>query len=245
MEQTIINNSHTVKQALCEMANPTKALILGRFFKTGVGEYGQGDIFWGITVPQQRFVAKQFNNLALPEIEKLLADKIHEVRLTGALILVDQYQHCRNKEDKKSYLDFYLNNIKAFNNWDLIDLTAPNIIGNYLVNNQNSELLNRLSRSNNIWSKRAAMVANLTLIKNGDCATAIDLARLYLKEKHDLLHKATGWILREVGKREPDTLLAFLNKYAFRMPRVMLRYSLEKLPPTLQQKYLKTDHELN
>jgi len=236
-------NYQVVRQALQQLANPTKATLLSRFFKTGPGEYGQGDIFWGIMVPEQRSVAKYFKNLPLPEIRKLLLDPIHEVRLTGGLILVDQCQH--NPNQHQDYLDFYLNNVTCFNNWDLIDLTAPRIIGGYLVDNQNDKLLVKLSHSRNLWTRRAAMVANLVLIKSGDYQTAIRLAEQYLTERHDLLHKATGWVLREVGKHDQELLLSFLDKHAGRMPRVMLRYSLEKLPEPLRQKYLKARHELN
>jgi 3-methyladenine DNA glycosylase AlkD len=236
--KSVQNSYSVIRQALQKLANPAKAAILGRFFKTGPGEYGQGDIFWGITVPEQRTVAKRFANLPLDIIKKMLADPIHEVRLTAGLILVDQCRH--NPSQHQDYLDFYLNNIASFNNWDLIDLTAPKIIGQYLVNNQNKKLLllKELSRNDNLWARRAAMVANLTLIKHGDYRTALRMAPQYLKERHDLLHKATGWILREVGKRNQTALLNFLDHWASRMPRVMLRYSLEKLPAPLRQKYL-------
>lgn len=230
------NSYLAIRQSLKKLANPVKAAILSRFFKTGPGEYGQGDIFWGITVPEQRIIAKRFTNLSLTVIKKMLADPVHEVRLTAGLILVDQYQH--NPNQHQNYLNFYLNNISSFNNWDLIDLTAPKIIGQYLVNNQNKKLLKELSHNNNIWARRAAIVANLTLIKSGDYQTALQMAPQYLKEHHDLLHKATGWVLREVGKHNQTALLDFLDHWASRMPRVMLRYSLEKLPESLRQKYL-------
>ncbi len=236
INQATDNSYQAVRQALQQLANPAKATILSRFFKTGPGEYGQGDIFWGITVPGQRTVAKRFSNLPLKEIRKLLVDPIHEVRLTAGLILIDQYQKNPNKH--LVYLDFYLSNLNSFNNWDLIDLTAPKIIGEYLVNNQNDTLLNDLSRHKNMWARRAAMVANLTLIKSGDYQTALKMATKYLDERHDLLHKATGWVLREVGKRDQTALLNFLDKWASRMPRVMLRYSLEKLPEPIRQQYL-------
>lgn len=243
INQSAKNDYQAVRQALQQLANPAKAAILSRFFKTGPGEYGQGDIFLGITVPEQRTIAKHFANLPLSEIKKLLTDPIHEVRLTAGLILVDQYRLNPNKH--QDYLDFYLNNIASFNNWDLIDLTAPKIIGKYLVNNQNNTLLIELSHSNNLWARRAAMVANLTLIKSGDHKTALIMAKQYLTEQHDLLHKATGWVLREVGKRNQSALLNFLDQQASRMPRVMLRYSIEKLPEPLRQKYLQVRYVLN
>lgn len=243
LKQQSANDYQTIRQALQQLANPAKAAILSRFFKTGPGEYGQGDIFWGITVPQQRSMVKQFSNLSLIEIKKMLADPIHEVRLTAGLILVDQYQH--NPDKHQDYLDFYLNNIERFNNWDLIDLTAPKIIGQYLVKNKNNNLLKNLSYSKNMWARRAAMVANLSLIRAGDYQTALIMAKQYLTEQHDLLHKATGWVLREVGKRNQPALINFLDHQASRMPRVMLRYSIEKLPEPLRQKYLKTRYEIN
>jgi len=225
--------------ALKKLANPEKAAILSRFFKTGPGEYGEGDVFWGITVPEQRLIAKNFIDLPLFEIKELLTSPIHEVRLTGALILVEKFKKSRDQKELEDILDFYLNNLKCFNNWDLIDLSAPKIIGYYLLENPTKKkLLGRLSQNSNMWVRRAAIVANLPLIKNNDCETTITLANKYLKEDHDLLHKATGWLLREVGKQDENKLLDFLDKNASQMPRVMLRYSLEKLSPELRKKYL-------
>lgn len=226
--------------ALKKINNPTKAKILARFFKTGPGEYGEGDIFWGITVPEQRLIAKQYILLDLTEIEQLLKNPVHEIRLTAALILVEKINKSKDNSELKIILDFYLNNLESFNNWDLVDLSAPKIIGSYLVKNPtHKKLLAKLSKNSNLWVRRIAMVANLTLIRNGDCQTTINLAREYLTEQHDLLHKATGWLLREVGKHEEKLLLAFLDQYAPQMPRVMLRYSLEKLPQAVRLKYLK------
>lgn len=225
--------------ALKKINNPTKAKILARFFKTGPGEYGEGDIFWGITVPEQRLIAKQYILLDLTEIEQLLKNPVHEIRLTAALILVEKFNKSKDNSELKNILDFYLNNIESFNNWDLVDLSAPKIIGSYLVKNPaHKKLLSNLSKNPNLWVRRVAMVANLTLIRNGDCQTTMNLAPKYLKEKHDLLHKATGWLLREVGKHEEKLLLVFLDQYASQMPRVMLRYSLEKLPQAVRLKYL-------
>jgi len=227
-----------VIQKLHTLANPYQAKTLSRFFKTGTGEYGAGDIFWGIPVPLQRPLAQEYCNLPLNDIKKLLTNPVHEVRFTGALILVNRYQ-LSNKERQKNILDFYLNNIKLFNSWDIVDLTAPKILGKYLANNKNYAILFTLAQTNNLWAQRAAMVANLALIKIGEYAPALELAQQYLSAKEELLHKATGWILREIGQHDQQLLLNFLDNYASQMPRIMLRYSLEKLPPELRQKYLK------
>lgn len=230
-------NYQQVIQKLHLLANPCQAKSLSRLFKTGAGEYGADDVFWGIPVPLQRPLAQEYYNLPLHDIKKLLTNPVHEVRFIGALILVNRY-HLSNKEKQNNILDFYLNNIKLFNSWDIIDLTAPKILGEYLVNNKNYHSLFTLAKTNNLWAKRAAMVANLTLIKAGEYAPALQLAQQYLSTKEELLHKATGWILREIGQQDQQLLLSFLDHYASQMPRIMLRYSLEKLPPELRQKYL-------
>jgi 3-methyladenine DNA glycosylase AlkD len=204
-----------------------KAKILQGFFKTGKGEYGEGDIFLGIVVPKQREIAKKFKNLSLEDIQILLNSKIHEKRLIALLILIERYKEADEK-DKKNIFNFYLNNTKSINNWDLVDLSAPNIIGDYLLK-RDRKILYPLAKSNNLWQKRIAIISTFAFIRNKEYKDTINLAEILLKDKHDLIHKAVGWMLREIGKRNKEELIKFLNKYYKIMPRTMLRYSIEKL----------------
>ena len=233
---------------LKKIANSDKALILSRFFKTGRGQYGENDKFLGLTVPQQRAIAQRYyQNLSLFDIKKLLAEPYHEMRLTGALILVAKYQQARqtnNQTEQKIIFSFYFNNSTAFNNWDLVDLTAEKIMGDYLLNqpkHQVNQLLNQLAQANNLWSRRISMVATYAFIKNNKFDQTIRLAEILLNDQHDLIHKAVGWMLREVGKRNKKILLNFLNKHLKQMPRTTLRYAIEKFSETLRQKYLKNN----
>lgn len=226
-----------VKRALQRLANPAKAKILARFFKTGRGEYGAGDQFLGIVVPQQRMVAKQFRDLPLSEVKKLLASAPHEHRLTALLILTYRYPDADAKMKKKIY-EFYLHNMRAVNNWDLVDLSAPSIVGEYLVA-RSHQVLYALVRSPSIWERRIAVLATFAFIKRGDLDDTFRLARLLLRDEHDLLHKAAGWMLREAGKRDERALENFLQRHAAAMPRTMLRYALERLPDAKRRYYLR------
>lgn len=232
--------ANQVKQAINKLKNPDKAKILSGFFKTGKGQYGEGDKFLGLTVPQQRTIAKQFTDLSLSEIKILLASPYHEHRLTGALILVEQYKASDDKLQKQIF-DFYLNHSSAFNNWDLVDLTADNIVGNYLLkqNKQARKLLYNLAKSDNLWSKRIAIVSTYSFIKTGQFTDIFKLAKMLLADKHDLIHKAVGWMLREAGKQDKVALAKFLDQYFEQMPRTMLRYAIEKFPEATRQAYLK------
>lgn len=221
---------------LQKLANRHKAKILQRFFKTGKGEYGEGDIFWGITVPQQRLLARKYQNLALAEIKKLLKSKIHELRLTGLLILTLQFPKAEIQY-KKTIVDFYCQNIHYINNWDLVDLSAPNILGSWLID-KNKSLLYKLAKSKNLWEKRIAILSTYTFIKQNQFDETLKIASILLNNKHDLIHKAAGWMLREVGKRKMTLLEKFLDKYAQKMPRVMLRYAIEKMNPEKRNLYL-------
>ncbi len=219
-------------------ANPAKAKILCRFFKTGHGEYGAGDKFLGIPVPESRQIAKKYRALPLSEVEQLLYSKIHEVRLTALLILVEQFRNGAPAEQKKIY-DFYLKNARQVNNWDLVDLTAPKIVGAHLhLFNENKKILSQLARSPNLWERRIAIVSTLFNIQRGELKTSLKIAKLLLGDRHDLIHKAVGWMLREAGKRSLRVEEEFLRLYHKIMPRVMLRYAIERFPKAKRQKYL-------
>ncbi|MBU0907139.1 MAG: DNA alkylation repair protein [Nanoarchaeota archaeon] len=222
-----------LKSDLHKLSDPKKSQILQGFFKTGKGEYGEGDVFLGVTVPQSRAIAKKYQCLSFEEIKELLKSKFHEERLTALLILVHIYQ----KNPDKKLIDFYLAHTKHINNWDLVDLTAPKILGNYLLN-ENREILYKLARSGSLWEKRIAIISTLAFIVNSQFKDTIKLSEILLTEKHDLMHKAVGWMLREMGKRDKAVLEAFLKKHYKQMPRTALRYAIEKFPEEVRQKYL-------
>ncbi len=226
-----------LKVKLNKLADKTQAKILQGFFKTSPGQYGEGDIFLGIKVPLQRQVAKGYPDLRLSEIQQLLNSQIHEHRLIALFILINQYQKS-NLVQKEKIFKFYLKNSKRVNNWDLVDLSAPNIIGDYLLNH-NRGILYRLAKSNNIWERRIAILATYRFIKNNDFADTLKVAELLLNDTHDLIHKAVGWMLRELGKKNQTLEEKFLKKYAVQMPRTMLRYAVEKFSPSRRQYYLK------
>lgn len=216
-----------IKKDLKAVSDPQKARQLQIFFKTGKREYGEGDIFLGIKVPEQRKIVKKYQNLELKDIQKLLNSKIHEYRLTSLLILVKKFQKS-DAANKKKFYQFYLKNTKNINNWDLVDLTAPKIIGNYLLDKKR-DVLYQLARSKNLWEKRIAILATFEFICNGEQRDSLKIARLLLYDKHDLIHKGVGWMLREVGKRvSQQKEEEFLKKYYQKMPRTMLRYAIEK-----------------
>jgi len=217
------------------LKNQEKAKILQQFFKTGKGQYGEGDIFLGITVPQLRIISKQYKELKLEEIQKLLDNKTHEIKLVGLLILILQY---KKTENKKEIFEFYLKNTKKINNWDLVDLTAPNIIGEYLLNKDRT-ILYKLAKSENLWEKRIAIISTLTFIRNNQFEDIIKISEILIEDKHDLIHKAVGWMLRELGKRNLQLEEEFLNKYYKKMPRTMLRYAIEKFNEEKRKYYLK------
>lgn len=216
-----------------------KAAILSRFFKTGKGQYGEGDKFLGLTVPIQRAIAKKFKALEFSQIELLLASAYHEFRLVGLLILTYQYEEGDDKLRKNIY-NFYIKQLRAINNWDLVDLSAAQIVGRYLWESGcDRRILYRLVVSKNLWERRVAIVATFYFLKNKDFKDTLKLAEILLRDKEDLIHKATGWMLREMGKRDLSALIKFLDKYATVMPRTMLRYSIEKLTQVERVYYLK------
>lgn len=229
---------NSVKQELQDIANPQQAQVLQRFFKTGKGEYGEGDIFLGIKVPDQRKIAKKYLDIPLNELQELLNSKIHEYRLTGLIILTNQYK--KAKKDKKKQLEifeFYMRNTKKINNWDLVDLSAPNIVGEHLQK-EGDKVLQRLAKSENLWERRIAIVSTYTFIRKNNYGETLAISEILLKDDHDLIHKAVGWMLREVGKRNKKVLELFLLQRHKEMPRTMLRYAIEKFPDEERKRWM-------
>lgn len=218
-------------------ADPKKAELLSRFFKTGKDEYGEGDIFIGIVVPNQRIVAKEYKDLPLPEIQKLLNSKIHEYRLTALLILTYKFPKA-DEQTKQEIVKLYLHNTQNINNWDLVDLSALYILGKYFSNHSGREILYKLSLSKNLWERRIAILSTFEFIRNKQYIDSLKLAELLVHDKHDLMHKAVGWMLREIGKRDLKTEENFLKEHYQTMPRTMLRYAIEKFPEPKRQFYL-------
>lgn len=215
------------------LANRERAIFLQRFFKTGKGQYAQGDIFWGISVPSLRKIASKYKNLEIIKLEELLSHEVHEVRLCALLIMV-----FKAKTDSEQMFDLYLKKINYINNWDLVDLSAPTIVGNFLLN-KDCEILYSLAKSNILWDKRVAIVATFAFIKQGNYKHTLNLAEILLQDKNDLIHKAVGWMLREIGKRCSEAILEnFLEKHATVMPRTMLRYSVERLQPARKKYFM-------
>lgn len=217
--------------------DPVRAVNLRRFFKTKKGEYGEGDKLLGLKVPMLRQAVRLYwRNLTLADVDQLLLSPYHELRLTGLLILVKKYEKGTD-QDKKSIYDFYLAHLPCINNWDLVDLSAPNIVGDYLCTHPRT-ILYKFAKSNNLWHRRVAILATSAFIRHDDFADTLAISAVLLHDPHDLIHKAVGWMLREVGKRDLQTLLSFLDAHASVMPRIMLRYSIEKLSPSKRRHYL-------
>jgi 3-methyladenine DNA glycosylase AlkD len=229
-----------LKRDLRKTANKEKAKLLQGFFKTGPGEYGEGDIFLGVIVPETRKTAIKFKSLPLKDVEELLKSKFHEERLCALLLLVHNYNLAKKSNDektKKDIYDFYLKSTKYINNWDLVDLSCHQIVGDYLKDKDKSTLY-QLAISSNIWERRISIISAFASIRNNDFKNVISISEILMKDKHDLIHKAVGWMLREMGKRNKDELIKFLNKHYKNMPRTMLRYSIEKLPENQRKHYL-------
>lgn len=231
-----MSSFQAVRDVLIKLANPQKAQLLQHFFRTGQGEYGEGDQFLGITVPVQRHVAKQFKNLPEKEIKKLLLSPIHEERLVALVILQLQFD-AGNETVKERIVQFYLSQTSRINNWDLVDISADKILGKFLLKRPRKILYN-LAKSTLLWEKRIAIVATYALIRDHQFADTIKICELLLTDKQDLIHKACGWMLREVGKRDIHCLTQFLDQYAASMPRTMLRYAIEKYSPAERARYL-------
>ena len=232
--------SRKIEQHLSSLANPDDAGQQARFFKTGPGQYGEGDCFIGIRVPVLRKLARQYAELSLQEVLALLASPIHEQRLLALLIMVHLFQGADEAMQKKIYRA-YLKNTAYINNWDLVDVSADKILGAWLYHHpQDLNKLQQLAGSRDLWRRRMAIMASFYFIRQGKSALTLKLARQLIDDEHDLIHKAVGWMLREVGKRDRKTEQAFLDRHVTRMPRTMLRYAIEKFPPGLRQHYLKS-----
>lgn len=230
-------NSASVEKELRKLGNTIRAKHSLRFFKTGKGEYGYGDKFLGVTVPNQRKVAKFFADLPLEEIQKLLKSPFHESRLTALLILVSQHER-GDKFSKEKIARFYLKNLGKVNNWDLVDLSAPYILGSYFMDHPRGELY-KLAKSPNIWLRRVSIMATFRFIREENkFSDTFKIASILIRDKHDLIHKAVGWMLREVGKKSISAEEKFLEKTAAIMPRTMLRYAIERLPEIKRKYYL-------
>jgi len=224
------------KKDLWSKANPEKALLLQRFFKTGKGEYAEGDIFLGISMPENRkVVSKYWKQLSFGDIQKLLNSSLHEERMFALLVLVKKYE--KEEENRGKIFKLYIQNTKRINNWDLVDVTTPRVVGDYLLNRPRG-ILYRFVKSKNLWERRIAILATFTFIREGDFKDSIRIAELLLSDEHDLIHKAVGWMLREVGKRDHIVLGSFLKKNVKKMPRTMLRYAIEKFPEAKRLRYL-------
>ncbi|WP_138992951.1 DNA alkylation repair protein [Larkinella sp. C7] len=225
-----------VKAELLALAVPEKAVFFKRFFKTGPGQYGEGDEFLGLSVPQQRIIAQTYRLLPPEETEKLVRDPFHECRLTGLIIWTNQVKR-PGEENRRLIFDYYLRNKNFVNNWDLVDTSCPGIVGNYLLNKDRS-VLYELAQENHLWSQRIAMVSTLAFIRKNQFQDTFQIAELLLSHRHDLIHKAVGWMLREVGKKNPDALEEFLHDHAGRFPRTALRYAIERFDPVRRKYYL-------
>jgi 3-methyladenine DNA glycosylase AlkD len=226
-----------IKQEIKQLADPVRAKHSQGFFKTGKGEYGEGDVFLGLTMPQIRVIAKKhFKEISLGDVQKLVENQYHEFRMCGLVILTYKYE--KFEEERQEIYDFFLKNTKYINNWDLVDVTIPKTVGYYLIDKDRS-ILYKLVRSSDLWERRIAVLATFPFIRNNDFKDCIVLSEILLKDKHDLIHKAVGWMLREIGKRDETVLTKFLDKHVKEMPRTMLRYAIERLEEEKRKGYLK------
>lgn len=227
-----------VKNTLLANAQPERAVMVARFFKTGPGEYGEGDQFLGLSMPEQREIARQFAQLPLEEVELLIHDPYHECRMVGLVIWVLQ---CRSRSISSGYrqaiFECYIANRHYINNWDLVDVTCPAIVGEYLLKRERS-ILHDLANENHLWSQRIAIISTLSFIRKGQFGDTFSIAGQLLSHRHDLIHKAVGWMLREVGKKDSDALEEFLHDHIRELPRTALRYAIERFEPAKRKTYL-------
>lgn len=228
-----------IDEQIKKFASPEKAKANALFFKTGKGEYGEGDKFAGLTVPQCRIIVQKNRDLPLIKISKLLKSEIHEKRMIALLILIEKFQKSQDRGKSEIY-KFYLKNTKYINNWDLVDLSAPKIVGEYLLNKNRTPLF-KLAKSKSLWEKRISILATFQFIcVNRQFKDTLKIAEILLNDSHDLIQKAVGWMLREIGKRASEkALVNFLDKNAPKMPRTMLRYAIERFPEKTRRYYLK------
>ncbi|NLC50935.1 MAG: DNA alkylation repair protein [Firmicutes bacterium] len=232
-------NIENIKIELNKQADPKKAEFLPKFFKAQPGGYGEGDQFIGVKVPVQRKVAKRFyKTISLSELRILLRDPVHEYRLTALIILVNKFEKSKTEQERKAIVEFYLDNISFVNNWDLVDSSADKILGAYLFDRE-KDILYEFAESESLWKQRVAIIATFYFIRREKYEDSLRIAKILLDHEHDLIHKAVGWMLREVGKRDFEREFNFLKENYQSMPRVMLRYAIEKFKPDLRKKFLK------
>lgn len=231
-----MTNIIELKKELRKATDPEYAKILQKFFKTGKGEYGEGDIFLGIKTPIKRRIVKNYYQLPLNDLQKLLSDKIHDFRFSALIISIAQFKK-GGREKKKEIFDLYLKSTEYINNWDLVDISASHIVGNFLLDKPR-DVLYKMAGSKNLWKKRIAIVSTFSFIRNNEFSDTLKISEILLSDKHDLIHKATGWMLREVGKRDLATEEKFLRKHCQKMPRVALRYAIEKFSEDKRKFYL-------
>lgn len=229
--------TENIRKRLRKLGSKRQAAISQRFFKTGPGEYGEGDIFMGIRVPELRKLAKEYRDLPIEEVEDLLQSHIHEERLLALFIIVGVFSKA-DDATRKSLYELYLKNTKFINNWDLVDASAEHIIGAYLMDKSKKPLY-LLAQSKNMWERRVSILATFCFIKHHEFSETLKISKMLLSDREDLIHKATGWMLREIGKRDQQTEEFFLKSHYKQMPRTMLRYAIEKFPETKRQQYLK------
>lgn len=236
--------AEAVRRALRANADARRARRVARYFKSGPGEYGEGDTFIGVALPAQRTIARRFRDLPLDQADSLLTSPVHEERSTALLILVDQFRHAESPRQRKRLFRLCVKRLRFINNWDLVDTSAPTLIGGWLADPSSGSapphaLLDRLARSPRLWSRRAAMLATAHDISHGESREALRIATILLRDRHDLIQKAVGWMLREVGKRATaDALEVFLRRHAATMPRTTLRYAIERLPAPERQRWM-------
>ena len=230
-----------ILEALQFLSSPEKKEFLPYFFKTGKGEYAEGDQFIGVVVPDSRKLVKEYwQKATLEDVQEILKSEFHEMRLVALLILVNKFEKSKDKTEQKKLVDFYLKNTKYINNWDLVDLSCYKLLGRYCFENRKDDILRELSNSDNMWEKRIAIVATMHHIKKGKSFDLTqELVLNNLNHPHDLMHKANGWLLREIGNKDEEVLLDFLKIYYQNMPRTTLRYAIEKLDEDLRQDFLK------
>lgn len=227
--------SSELKKELKALVTPGKAELLARFFKTGKGEYGEGDVFIGVMVPEIRKVAKKYKDIELNELQKVISSKIHEERVCAAVI-------CTYRKLDRSVVDFYLRNTEFLNNWDIIDLTCHKVLGLWMLDHKDErKILYKFAKSKSLWERRISVISTFAFLRQNDFKDMLAIAEILVNDEHDLIHKAVGWMLREIGKRDLTVEERFLQNFYKKMPRTMLRYSIERFEESKRQAYLKGD----
>ena len=226
------------REEIRALANKEIAQHSLRFFKTDKGEYGHGDLFLGVRAPKIRLIAKKHIDISIADMKTLIQSKYHEERFLGLIILVNKYAKTKDKKNRNQLYKIYVSSFKYINNWNLVDVTCPHVTGKHLIDKDRT-ILYKWAKSEDLWTKRIAMISTFSFIRKNDLEDTFKIAEILLQDKHDLIHKAVGWMLREAGKRDLKREETFLKKYYKTMPRTMLRYAIEKFPETKRQKYLK------